>query len=461
MTATSDRPPDPSTTSAPTTEPPAAPGTWAVLRPVLLRLHFYAGVLVAPLLALACLTGLAYVFSPQLTDLVHGRELLVGPHSGTPRPLDEQIAAALAAQPDGTLASVAVPSDPGRTTGVVLDVDGLPTDIQRTVYVDPYTAQVRGALDTWFDTTPFQTTLDDLHRNLLLGEPGRVYSELAASWLPVLVLGGLALWIGRGRARRRAVTTLVPPRGARPGRRRIMGWHGAVGVWLALALLFVSATGLTWSQYAGGRFQDLVVAMDGSTPELAAEPVPVGPAGPLPVQTVLDTARGAGLVGPLTLTPPDGAGAPAQVAEAARDWPVQRDAVAVDPYTGEITETLLWADWPLMAQLTRIGILGHMGTLFGPVNQVALAAMALGLLSMLFWGYRMWWLRRPTRVGRSAFTAPGARGGLRELPQPALFAVVLATLAVCWFVPLLGVSLVVFLVVDALAQRRARSRART
>lgn len=36
---------------------------------------------------------------------------------------------------------------------------------------------------------PLRTWLDYLHRNLLLGDVGRVYSELAASWLWVTALG--------------------------------------------------------------------------------------------------------------------------------------------------------------------------------------------------------------------------------------------------------------------------------
>jgi len=270
-------------TTAPETAAPetrthsTAPTGWAALRPLVLRLHFYAGVLVAPFLAIACLTGLIYVFSPQLSDAVYADELLVGPHAGPARPLDEQVAAALAAHPEGTLNSLVLPGDPDRTTGVVLDVDGLGDDLQRTVYVDPYTAQVRGSLDTWWDTPPLQTTLDALHRNLLLGEPGRIYSELAASWLWVLVLGGLALWIGKRHGRRSVRDSVVPPRGMRPGRMRIMGWHGATGVWLAVALLFISATGLTWSTYAGERFGAIVDAVKGSTPALAAESVPGAP----------------------------------------------------------------------------------------------------------------------------------------------------------------------------------------
>jgi len=219
VSTTSDRPRPSLIDAPPDPAPPAEPApalTWAALRPLVLRLHFYAGVFVAPFLAVACLTGLVYVFSPQITDVVYRDQLLVGPHGGTERPLDDQIAAALAAHPEGTLSSVLHPGDPERTTGIVLAVPGLPEDITRTVYVDPYTAQVRGSLDTWFDTPPLQTTLDALHRNLLLGEPGRIYSELAASWLGVLTLGGLALWIGKRRRERRVAGVLLPPTAAGP-----------------------------------------------------------------------------------------------------------------------------------------------------------------------------------------------------------------------------------------------------
>ena len=147
------------------------------------------------------------------------------------------------------------------------------------------------------------------------------------------------------------------------------------------------------------------------------------------MQATVDTAHAVGLTGLLKITVPAEPGAPFTVAEKAGTWPVQRDAVSLDPYTGAITETVLWRDWPVMAKLTRIGILAHMGSLFGLVSQLALAAMALGLLSVLFWGYRMWWQRRPTRAGRVRLAPPVQRGNLRALSQPVVFAIVLAAVA--------------------------------
>ncbi len=451
--------PPASTPSGATPPAPAGRGVWAQLRPLVLRLHFYAGVFVAPFLAVAALTGLAYVFSPQLSDALYARQLFATAPGAAARPLAEQVVAATAAvsggAPEAALASVTVPGDPARTTEVTFDVPGLAQDWQRTAYVDPSTAEVRGVLDTWFGYPPVQATLDGLHRHLLLGEPGRLYSEAAASWLWVLVLGGLALWLARHRRPgARARTALLPPVGARPGRGRLRGWHAATGGWLAVGLLFLSATGLTWSTHAGERFTAVITALDGRAPQLAAEPVAVRPGQPtVTVDDAVARARAAGLRGELAVTPPAEPGAVYQVAENADTWPVQRDQVALDPHTGQVVESVAWADHPLPAKLTTIGVLAHMGLLWGLPNQLALAALALGLVGVLFWGYRMAWLRR-TRTRLPA--APGRRGALRDLTQPVALGVVLVTVAVGWALPVLGVTLAGFLLVDALLGARRR-----
>src|SRR5690606_27183248 len=99
-------------------------------------------------------------------------------------------------------------------------------------------------------------------RDLRLGEAGRWYSELAASWLWVVALGGLVLWFARSRARRKLRGT--------SGRRRTLSLHGTVGAWAAAGLLFLSATGLTWSQYTGANIDELRTSLGGATPSVSA-----------------------------------------------------------------------------------------------------------------------------------------------------------------------------------------------
>src|SRR5690606_31904930 len=111
--------------------------------------------------------------------------------------------------------------------------DRLGESESRAVFVDPGTGEVRGDL-TVYGTSgalPLRAWLDHLHRNLHLGEPGRLYSELAASWLGVVALAGLGLWVQRVR-RSRAPRDLLRPARGRRGYRRLFGWHTSAGFWV-------------------------------------------------------------------------------------------------------------------------------------------------------------------------------------------------------------------------------------
>ncbi|MFI5953026.1 PepSY domain-containing protein [Cryptosporangium sp. NPDC051539] len=440
---------------------PPRPARWALLR----RLHFYAGIFVAPFLFVAALTGLAYTLAPQLNQLVYGHELTVDSVRDTKVPLADQVAAARKAHPDGTLTTVSVLDDPEATTQISFSTPALAADDKAsTVYVDPYTGEVRGTLTTWYNATPLQTWLDSFHRTLNLGDTGRLYSELAASWLWVIALGGFALWIGRKRAYRGTRGRTFRPDLKAKGVRRTRGWHAAVGLWIIVGLLFLSATGLTWSQYAGARFGAALDAVQGHAPEL--DTVLSGPkahhgattaTGPratdLPDGVSLDQVlRAAGpMTGRIDVTIPADSGTAYSVAQDDGTWPVGFDQVAVDPRSGDVTQRVEYEDWPFLAKLTKVGIRAHMGELFGVVNQILLAGIALGLLCVIVWGYRMWWQRRPTRADRKApLGSPPPRGGWRTLPRWFLVVGVPVTLFVAWAMPLLGLTLGAFLVFDLL-----------
>lgn len=435
---------------------------------LLLRLHFYAGILVAPFLVIAAVTGLAYTLTPQLDAVLYGDELHAAQAGGPARPLADQIAAARAAHPDGSVTSV-VPGEGGATTRITFAVESLADDRAHTVYVDPVSAQVQGTLTTWFGYTPATTWLDDLHRNLHLGVVGRYYSEVAASWLWVLVGGGLVLW-WRRRARTRITRSLLlPDLTAKKGVRRTRGWHATTGVWLAVGLLLLSATGLTWSRHAGDNFSQALDVLRGTRPELTTSLTPGtaaaggghhdadSPAGGAPIDpaaadTVLRVARANGLSGPVEITPAADTGSAWTVAQTDSTWPVRKDKAAIDPATGTVVSRVDFADWPLLSKLSTLGIDAHMGVLFGPLNQILLAALAAGLLCVIVWGYRMWWQRRPTRSDRGALVgaAPAGRGAWQRLPAWTIVVGLPLTFLTGWALPVFGVTLLGFLAVDML-----------
>ncbi|MFZ3469836.1 PepSY-associated TM helix domain-containing protein [Streptomyces sp. 4.24] len=459
---------------------PARAGTWAALRPLLLRLHFYAGVLIAPLLFIAATTGLLYAASWQAEKILYADELTVDRVGATALPLGAQVDAAKNAAPQGEVTSVWPAPEAQDTTRVIMESPGLAEGETLTVFVDPYTAEVRGKLTTVGDALPLRAWLSEFHSSLQLGEFGRNYSELAASWLWVVVLGGLALWIGRRRTRRAAL--VVPDRKA-SGRRKTLSWHGSVGIWIAIGLVGLSATGLTWSKYAGENIGELKDGLGGATPAVSAkvggapaadeggehaghgaadgaQAAPPTPADAIGIDGAVAAARAAGVTESLRITlPAQGKGY--VLKEQDKQVPVHLDAVSVDPADGRVMDELRFADHPLAAQLTRFGIDLHMGLTFGLANQLALAALAVLVMFMVVWGYRMWWLRRPTKDRTLSVGRAQPRGAWRKLPVTVLLPLAAATAVVGWFLPLLGISLLVFLAVDLTlgfaASRRSRA----
>lgn len=467
----------PPTGSEPGSAPTRTPGTWAALRPLLLRLHFYAGVLIAPLLLVAATTGLLYAGSWQAEKILYADQLTVDRVGASAQPLSAQVGAAAKAAPQGTVTAVWPAPEADATTRVIMESPGLAEGETLTVFVDPYTAEVRGKLTTVGDALPLRAWLSEFHASLQLGEFGRNYSELAASWLWVVALGGLALWVGRKRARKAAL--VVPDRKA-TGRRKTLSWHGSVGVWIAVGLVGLSITGLTWSRYAGENIGELKDGLGGGTPAVAAklpgapdtdaggEHAGHGAAGgtempmPAPVDAIgvdgaVAAARSAGVTASLRITlPAQGKGY--VIKEQDKQVPVHLDAVAVDPADGRVMDELRFAEYPLLAKLTRYGIDLHMGLTFGLANQLALAVLAVLVMFMVVWGYRMWWMRRPTKERTLSAGRPQPRGAWRKLPVSLLLPLAAATAVVGWFVPMLGISLLVFLAGDLalglLASRR-------
>jgi uncharacterized iron-regulated membrane protein/deferrochelatase/peroxidase EfeB len=433
----------------------------AALRQPLLRLHFYAGLLISPFLLVAAVSGLAYALSYQVEDFVYA-DLRTVDEGERRMSLASQVNAVADAHPDWTVLAVRPAAEPDASTTVLVD-DGFAREsgAVATVYVDPYTGELLGESTTYGSSQagPVREWIATLHRSLHLGDPGRLYSELAASWLWVVALGGLVLWLSR-RPKRGG---LLYPKPRRGGRARTLAWHGPVGLWLVALLLFLSATGLTWSQYAGANISDLREALDWSTPALsvaagdhsghggAGHDHAGAPGSSVFAATLLDSVHDAALdaemAGPLQITLPTGEGTEYLVAETRRSLPLEQDQVVVDTASGapEVTEELRFADWPVMAQVTNVVVAAHMGLLFGLANQVILAAAMIALIAVIVWGYRMWWQRRPKGglVGR-----PYPSGGLRRLPWALIAFIIAVAAGVGWCFPLLGISLAAFIVVD-------------
>ncbi|WP_447853732.1 PepSY-associated TM helix domain-containing protein [Enterobacter mori] len=433
---------------------------------LLRRLHFYVGLFVGPFIFFAALTGTLYVATPQLENALY-RHALHTNSVGELQPLAEQIAVAeKTVGSDLRLYAVRPGLAEGETTRVMFADPSLGPSEHRAIFVDPISLAVLGDM-TVYGTSgilPLRQTIDYLHTSLMLGDVGRLYSELAASWMWVAALGGIALWFYT-RPKRRINNPFQ-------NRRRV---HVALGWTLLGGMLLFSATGLTWSQWAGGNVDKLRAEMNWLTPQvntmLSGTPMVMdehaehrGHHGGMIVPEmamdltqfdgVLSAARKAGIdADKLEIRPASMSDRAWTVTEIDRGWPTQVDAVAVDPNTMQVMDRTRFEDFPLMAKLTRWGVDFHMGILFGLVNQLLLVAFGLALCVLIIWGYRMWWMRRPARSAANpvqtlcqSWLALSFWGRVVTIVVSALLGLAL---------PVMGVSLALFIFVDWLRWRAA------
>ncbi|GAA4013023.1 PepSY-associated TM helix domain-containing protein [Actimicrobium antarcticum] len=412
------------------------------------RIHFWAALIASPFALVATLTGLLYIFTPQI-EVVLYRHLDRAAVGGTARPLDAIVAAATRAAPAGWTVQSVLPAASDAATTQVNFVSPMAGHAGHeghgqssvVVYVDPATAQVAGSLASH---DRFGSWAKRLHSRLLQNDSWRWMIELAASWLMVMLVTGVALWWPRGSS------TALPQRGA-SGRRAWKQWHAFTGVALALVSLVILTTGLTWCRYAGDQIRTLRDRTGQASPRmpknLQSQPIT---GMPLDWQAALDATRRQVPDRAWQLTPPRGATGVWRAASVDRARPDQHVALALDAGTGQ---RLYYADWDqqtLFGKATAIGIPLHRGE-FGWWNQALLLVFGLGILFSLVSGWVMFFRRR----------RPGSIGLPRLLPGAWRSASVtgwITAAVLCLLMPLMALSAACLVLLECAILLRSTAR---
>lgn len=446
------------------------PNLAARRRSLFWRIHFWAALIASPFVLLATLTGLLYIFTPQIEAGLYGHLERVTPPAGAAMlPLDAAVAAARSVVPaDLEIQSVMPPATPqdalkvgfgpaSRATGEHANhapLSAVPAaataasprtaasgTAKRTVFVDPYSARVLG---TQLDQDRFSEWARRLHSRLLQGESLRWMIELAASWMLVMLLTGVYLWWPQ------AGRTALPRAGAR-GRQAWRQWHAFLGVALGLLSLAMVLTGITWSKYAGTQVRAVRDWAGQASPQVPPQLHSMPSGGPqLNYQQAWQRVQALEPGVPAVLTPPRGPHGFWRAASADRPHPANRFDLVLNAYDGRVLYHAGWERQTAFGKATAVGIPFHRGEL-GAWNQVLLFVFAAGVLFSTVSGWVMFFKRR--RAGQLGLPKllPGA---WRAAPAWSL----VLGIGLCVLMPLLALSTAALLVVE-IALGRARVRA--
>jgi uncharacterized iron-regulated membrane protein len=392
-------------------------------RSLLWRIHAWAALIASPFALIATLTGSLYVVTPQIEQALYGSLEHVSV-AGERHSLDEMVAAAMAAVPAGSVVQSVQPgvaeTDAVRVTVLATPVAdhaghespaphdhvvaanlSAPADnkVETTLYVNPYTAAVIGAVP---EQQRFSNWAKKLHSTLLQGEGWRWMIELAASWLMVMLLTGIYLWWpGSAQAG-------VPTAGLR-GRAAWKQWHGVIGVLLGVLTFVMLATGITWSKYAGSQVRYARDVAGQVPPRVPRDLVSLraGDAAMLSWQSAWEAARSAAPQLSLQLSPPRDAQGTWRVSSADKRQPAKKFDLVLEAYTGQPLYYAGWDNQTAFSKATAIGIPFHRGEL-GVWNQVLLGLFAAGMLLSLISGWVMFFKRRRTGWLGMPVLMPGA-----------------------------------------------------
>lgn len=415
------------------------------------RWHFYAGLIILPVLVWMAATGALYLYKPEIERAVYG-PWMERQYTGDPIALGD-MAASVGLQAKGRVTRIARPADDKASWQMTVErADGA----RRTVFVDPALGLVMGDVAEG----GVMRTVKDLHSLIITGPVGNAVVEIVAGWTILLCLTGFYLWWPRAGQRALAL------RGSPRGRLFWRDLHASTGAIAGAVILFLAVTGMPWSGIWGKQLQRTVAAAGAGRPpapgpapwehrehhgaaalpwSMQAAAVPhshggVHAIGPDRVAAIAAAHR----IGPgWTMVLPAAPRAPWLVTDASPRTADTR-VLYVDAASGAVLQDTRWANFGAGARAIEWGIAVHQGEQYGEANRLVMLAGCIAILLLAASAPVLWWKRR--------FAAPPPARDVRAVRGVA--AIMLALGAVF---PLTGATMLAALAGEWLWRRR-RSR---
>lgn len=443
------------------------------------RWHFYAGLFVAPFMIVLSLTGIVYLFKPQLDSLMYSDLLTVKPAHHM-LSADAQQQRIFDAYPNAPISKYLPPVNAESSAQFVVNQEGRDLNL----FIDPYSGKILGTQDA---KNNLQAMARELHGELMIGTVGDRLVELAAGWGIVLLISGVYLWWPRGRL---SAGVLWPRLNAR-GRLLWRDLHAVTGFWGSVALLFMLLSGMTWTGMWGKVYADVwntfPATMWNEVPKSEKQagelntasvqtvpwamentPMPVSsgdhaehmnhagmsnePASPMiTLQRVVDIARERKIEPGYSITQPTTADGVFTVSVFADD-PHNDATLHIDQYTGKVLADVRYQDYSVVSRATELGVMLHEGKMFGWLNQLVILFICLMVLLSSVSGMVIWWKRRP----QNGFGVPPLR---HDLPRWKVATMVMIALGAVF--PLVGISMVAVWLLDRIALSRFAKSAAT
>lgn len=407
-----------------------------MFKKILFQIHWFLGITAGLILSLMGVTGAIYSYEQPIQKWLNPESYTVQAEQKeklTPAQIFQHFQQA---DPAVKINSITIAQDPAASSTVNIVKEGARKGYN--MMINPYSAAVLPEIKG----REFFQFIQQLHRNLTVGETGKQITGAATLMLIYFVLSGLYLrWPKKHSAKQ---WLLVKPK--LKGRNFLWDLHAVVGTWVIIFYLLLAFTGLYWSYdwWRDGMFK--VMGVERAQPEMqakaqgkggpAAEGNKPSPAGAAPAEQGQSKSEGRGSKGlspeqvsaaltqtwtgfnaqvgreysSITLNIPKKANGEMEVSfvDAEPQHERARNKAAYDYQAGAITKLELYEDQKLNEKIMSSMLPVHRGSFFGPVYQFF--AMLASLIMPLFFvtGWMLYLKRRKqkrlTQLARSHLT---------------------------------------------------------
>ncbi|MGA1226486.1 MAG: PepSY-associated TM helix domain-containing protein [Tamlana sp.] len=383
--------------------------------------HFIAGLVSLPIVLILSITGIIYLFKDDYEKVQYEEVTKVKP---TEEPISYQerweIAQSLWDKtPDALIIKMNKEDATEFTSGMFSH--------KSRFLLDQYSGKEKGRID--LKKTDMHK-VRKLHGELLLGSFGTKIVELVASWMVVLIITGIYLFLPRGRG----IKGLFQIRTNQSKRIFFRDIHAITGFWFSALLLLILAGGLPWTDIFGSGYKWVQDSANSGFPATwSSRSLQSTQSGePLQLDYFVKKAKELNLKGEVSVHLPQNTEGVYSISNQTTELSKMK-MLHFDQYSGELIKSHTWNDIGLMMK-TRLWVMAfHQGE-FGLWNFILVLLTAFALLIMSLAGLISYFKRKPK-----------GSWGVPNTPHDINFGIGLIALLIILgiLLPLFGVSLII------------------
>lgn len=425
------------------------------------RLHFYAAIFIAPLLITLTISGIGYLFFPEVENNIYKNEFFGDSDVKTHQTLNDAVHQVERRYEGFFVSKVSILDEPYNKRITLSDMAGN----QRYVFLDHNNQFVadQNAKHT------YSNVMRSIHSSLFTENTIINYLvELTACWTIFMILSGTYLLIKKQLISNKSKAF------------RWQKWHAMIGVIIAIPVFVLVLTGLPWSGFMGSKIAGMMDTNgDLGQGELAINP-PKSDLNELPwatrknkqpassekgssghhgnaampqtkldyqisINMVVEQAQKSGIKKPFSIVYPSDKHGAFIVSNTSNSGvtgldvsPYKEQTLYFDQYSGKKLGTIKYDDYGIIAKWFTWGIPLHEGHLFGILNKIINLFVCIALLVAIGMGFVSW----IKRTKNTAVKVP------HRVKKPASISLIICLIVLGLLMPLFGLSLILVFIIE-------------